>query len=167
MRLRKSKKSSLNISINAIVIIVLAMTFLGLGLGFVRNMFGGISETAFSVQDQIKQQILDDLRTGDKKLSFPTTEVQIPHRDAKVLAIGVKNTEPSRLEFTIDIVVDSTDVGEFKWDDGTQTLGINEANVFPIKLTAGDNPDTYIIKVKIMDLGGEEYASKSFFVTVT
>ncbi len=103
MRLIKSKRSSLSISINAIVIIVLAMTFLGLGLGFVRNMFSGITETTFTVQDQIKQQILDDLRTGDKKLSFPTNELQIVHGDAKVLAIGIKNTEVSALDFQVGI----------------------------------------------------------------
>ncbi|MBW2984230.1 hypothetical protein KY361_03890 [Candidatus Woesearchaeota archaeon] len=192
MRIIKSKRSSLNISINAIVIIVLAMTFLGLGLGFVRNMFGGITETTFTVQDQIKQQILDDLRTGDKKLSFPTNELQIVHGDAKVLAIGIKNTEVSALNFEIDIKYipasgaaeeilpgtpkdivigsETKTLGAFVWDSTTQILGTNEASVYPIKFTAGATTGTYIVKIQVAkagDSGTGEYASKSFFITIT
>ena len=52
-----NKSASLEISIQAIVIVVLAMTLLGLGLGFIRGQFRSISETASSVQEQVKQQI--------------------------------------------------------------------------------------------------------------
>ena len=66
------KKGSLNLSIEAIVIVVIAFVVLGLGLGFVRGQFKSITETTTSIQDQIRQQITEDLRTGDKKLSFST-----------------------------------------------------------------------------------------------
>src|SRR3989338_8840846 len=95
MRLHKSKKADLSISINAIVIIVLAMTFLGLGLGFVKGMFKDIGSTTGQVQEQIKQQILDDLRRGDKSLSFPTTQLKLELNDESVQAFGVKNTQSS------------------------------------------------------------------------
>ena len=71
------KKGSLNLSIEAIVIVVIAFVVLGLGLGFVRGQFKSITETTTSIQDQIRQQITEDLRTGDKKLSFPTNEFTI------------------------------------------------------------------------------------------
>ena len=73
----KNKKGSLNLSIQAIVIVVIAFVVLGLGLSFVRGQFKSITETSTGVQEQIRQQILEDLRTGDKKLSFPATTLSI------------------------------------------------------------------------------------------
>ena len=65
-----NKKASLEMSIQAIVIVVLAMTLLGLGLGFIRGMFKNIGSTTEDVTEQVRQRILDDLITGDKKISF-------------------------------------------------------------------------------------------------
>src|SRR3990167_3179602 len=98
-----SRKASLELSVNAIVIIVLAMTLLGLGLGFIRSQFGEITEIGTGVQEQIKQQILEDLRTGNKKLSFPTSEVQMGRRDDTVIAMGIKNVESKSINFGIEI----------------------------------------------------------------
>ncbi|MBL7054694.1 hypothetical protein ISS05_02965 [Candidatus Woesearchaeota archaeon] len=186
MRVFKNKKSSLELSINTIVIVVLAMTLLGLGLGFVRNMFEGVSDTTGTVQEQIKQQILDDLRRGDKKLSFPTNEITIEKGGSKVLAVGIKNTGSGELKFKLELwdsalVLPTGGIftgGAFIWDDGVQTLAVNEANVYPIKLTAGTGTaatgTTHIVKIKAIiasgssvGTGGDEYSSKSFFVTVT
>ena len=130
----KNKKSSLELSIRTIVVVVLAMTLLGLGLGFIRSMFENLGETTFSVQDQIKQQILEDLRTGDKKLSFPTSEIKIGKQASKILAVGVKNTEEISDDFYIWLYVVSgggneeqvtstilkPNLGTFVWDDGAQ-----------------------------------------------
>ena len=71
-----NKSGSLEISIQAIVIVVLAMTLLGLGLGFVKGLFGDITATTTSVTAQIKERVLDDLIQGDKKISFPETEIE-------------------------------------------------------------------------------------------
>ena len=57
-----NKKGDLNLSIQAIVIVVIAFVVLGLGLGFVRGQFKSIQETSTGVQEQIRQQILEDLR---------------------------------------------------------------------------------------------------------
>ena len=65
-----NRKGSLNLSIEAIVIVVIAFVVLGLGLGFVRSQIGSIQSTSTAVQEQISQQVLDDLRTGNKKLSW-------------------------------------------------------------------------------------------------
>ena len=98
------KKGSLELSINAIVIIVLAFVLLGLGLGFVRSQFKSMTTTTSQVQEQVKQQILEDLRTGDKKLSFPSQRVNIDKGSTMDLAVGIKNTLPQgNLDFYIDI----------------------------------------------------------------
>ena len=177
------KKGSLNLSIQAIVIIVIAFVVLGLGLTFVRSQFKSMGETAGAVQEQISQQILEDLRVGDKKLSFPTEEVKVTKSDSKQLSVGVKNTEETDLKFTIQIKLIETDttvdnkvdvkdiedyeVGKFIWDTSTQSLAPTEANVFPIKFIAGKHAETYTFQILIMPEGATEaYATKSFFITI-
>lgn len=179
MRIFKNKRSSLELSIRTIVVVVLAMTLLGLGLGFIRGIIGNITETTFSVQEQIKQQILEDLRTGDKKLSFPTSEVKIGKKESTILAVGIKNTEENPQDYYIllnDVtngvtIVSGTlinNVGTFTWDGGAQPLEVNEANVYPIKFTSESTTGTTIIKVTVSrNLGGTDvYATKSFFITI-
>lgn len=182
---RYSKKADLSISINAIVIIVLAMTFLGLGLTFVRGMFKNIGETTTKVSEQIEQQILDDLRRGDKKLSFPQEEVSIEGGKSTVIAIGIKNTGASEDYYCIglydvegdEVIIPSTaaDTGTnygFFWDTNPQHLDANEANVYGIKLftNAGLRSKTKLLKVVIIGggtstaCGAIEYTSKTFFV---
>lgn len=109
------KRGSLELSINAIVIIVLAFVLLGLGLGFIRNQFKSMSGTTAQVQEQVKQQILEDLRTGDKKLSFPSTRVQIDKGGLNDLAVGIKNTKPSgEMHFYLDVFVSKDQLNNIK-----------------------------------------------------
>ena len=180
----KLKKGSLELSINAIIIIVLALTLLGLGLAFIRNQITSLGDTTTAVQEQIRQQILDDLRTGNKKLSFPTSEIKIQSNGETVVAIGVKNVEDNDLNFRIEmydlttpgaetLLTSGTATGSrFFWDTSNQVLSVGEANVYGIKLFAPQGADTYLYKVKIIDLdetdpSKAEYSSKTFFVRVT
>ncbi len=178
---RPHKKASLNLSINAIVIVVLAMTLLGLGLGFIRGQFKQITETTSTVQEQVKQQILDDLRTGNKKLSFPATRLTMGSSEKKDLAIGIKNTGDSELSYKIiiqerneagefiDMEPTTNEDGTFFWDNTEQTLGVGESRVYGILHQAETTKDTYLYKLKIETVGtttAAEYDSKSFFVTV-
>ncbi len=159
-----ARKASLQLSINAIVIVVLAFVLLGLGLGFIRSQFKDIGSTTQQVQEQVKQQILEDLRTGDKKLSFPTQRVQLEKNEGKDLAIGVKNTLPQgELKFYINsFVAQEKETGlecdqdynigdsysgiatdcpdgeietlEFFYDEGPYTLSVASAEVYPISI---------------------------------
>ena len=52
-----SKKGSLNLSINAIVVLILAITMLGLGLGFMKTMFGKVSEDFLNASVRINADI--------------------------------------------------------------------------------------------------------------
>lgn len=99
------KKASLNLSVQAIVIVVIAFVVLGLGLGFVRGQFEQMEATSTSVQEQISQQILDDLRTGNKRLSFPATQLTLETNELDVQAIGVKNTEDAQKSLEIQFSV--------------------------------------------------------------
>ncbi|MEW5897085.1 MAG: hypothetical protein AB1668_05305 [Nanoarchaeota archaeon] len=175
------RKGSLNLSIEAIVIVVIAFVVLGLGLGFVRSQFGSIQETTTSVQEQIKQQILDDLRTGNKKLSFPLTNINIEKGGSKDIAIGVKNTLPTgelryKLEMDILEMQEGTITGEdlanqvkFFFDKSETTLAVTEARVHSIRVSAPGVKGNYLVKLKILNVGqgeGTVYDEKTFFVTI-
>lgn len=231
----RSRKGSLSLSINAIVIIVLAMTLLGLGLGFIRNLFKGIGETTATVQDQVKQQIIDDLRTGDKRLSFSANKLNIQRGTDEVTAFGVKNSKNTGpLNFAIfvealkkegltpadslscarnvpqyfnfasgtgisgatwsckdsvgDPVEGKIDGIDFFFDEGPDSLSLDESKVIPITIT-GKEKGKYLVKLSILEdseeipdqIYGETpqdnsnpstpqeneiYASKTFFINV-
>ena len=170
---KTNKKGSLNLSINAIVIIVLAMTMLGLGLGFVRNMFKDISGTTGTVQEQVKQQILEQLREADKPLNFPQEKINIEKKEVQTVAFGVKNTGSGPLEFTINISVsqsnpDGAEQPKFFYDTSRFTLGTTEANVYGIDITAPSQSGTHIMKIKVLKEGNPDdvYAERSVFLTV-
>ena len=184
-----NKKGSLSLSINAIVIIVLALTLLGLGLTFVRSVFSDITDTSSGIQEQVKEQILEDLRTGDKKLSFPVTEMKIRSGEDKVIALGIKNIDDSDANFVIDVQIKQYTDGtnstvdiksltkkRFIFDSGEQFIDAGDAQVFPIKITTDRDTTqgTYLVGIKIYTYGKTEtegnkivYESKGFFVQVT
>ena len=175
-----NKKASLNLSIQMIVIVVIAFVVLGLGLNFVRSQFGTIQETTSAVQEQIKQQILDDLRTGNKKLSFPVQTLNIEKGQSKDIAIGVKNTLPAgELNYRVDLKIKEmqpvlfadpleveAQVGFF-YDKGKVVLPITESRVHSIKVSADGAKATYLVRLTIVDENdGSDYDLKTFFVTV-
>ncbi len=174
MNKKWSKKASLNLSIEAIVIVVIAFVVLGLGLGFVRGQFKSMTETTSSVQEQIKQQIMDDLRTGDKKLSFPASEVTIGKKESSVLAIGIKNVNQGTLKYKVSVefkggdTVFGDDIGEnFLYPTEVESLEPTEARVIPIRVTTETKAGTGQFKITITDDDAQKpYDSKTFFITV-
>ena len=169
-----NKKAALELSINAIVIIVIAMAVLGLGLGFVRNQLGQMGKTTTEVQQQIREQVLQDLRTGDKKLSLQSSEVTISKGDSTVLGFGIKNTLNEELTFGIKLVkISGTIEAIFEYDDRPEiyTLSPTDADVYSARLTAPTTSGTSIYEITITGktetLPSYEYAKKTFFVTVT
>ena len=156
------KKGSLNLSIEAIVIVVIAFIVLGLGLGFVRSQFKSITETSSSVQEQIRQQILEDLRTGNKKLSFPATTLNIEKGSSQDIAIGVKNVKNSGdLMFAIDVNtlkkqgaenVDVSSQVEYFYLAGPFTLKVTDAEAYNIKILGTGDKGTYLVSLKILEV---------------
>ena len=107
-----NKKGSLNLSIEAIVIVVIASTVRGLGLGFVKNQMDDIDKTSSSIQTQISQKILEDLREGNKKLSFPADKLSLATGEESVQAIGIKNT--GDIEVYLKVQFQVKDNADFK-----------------------------------------------------
>jgi hypothetical protein len=186
------KKGALELSINAIVIIVLAMTLLGLGLTFIRNQMNKAGEMSTGVSDAVKDKIMEDLRTGDKALSFPTPQITIGRNENQIISIGIRNLNDNELKFRVliqDLSVDDNsdylDCGDsnqykptpsseataecaaFFWDYSVQTLQAGGDLVTGIKLFPPKTFGSYLYKLKIViDGTADEYASKTFFVQV-
>ena len=162
-----NKRASLEISIQAIVIVVLAMTILGLGLGFVRGLFKNITSTTEDVTEQVRQKILDDLITGDKRISFPKTEVSIERGGSTILSIGVRNKNNQELKYKLKFcAVSAPDA------TGTSIVPTNDCNKFAswfqydttqvYKLTPSDST---IRNIKVIVPSGGTVATGSYFFT--
>lgn len=169
----RMKKGSLELSINAIVIIVLAMTILGLGLGFVRSQFKQIGSTGLQVQEQIKEQILEQMRTSGKKLAIQK-QVNLERRESTVLGIGVMNVGDGPVTLSMDIEFkEKKGAGpgegegdiDFFYDSDEFTLTSTEEKVFSAEVTAGSASGTYLYTVTFYE-GNEVYGKQSFFVKV-
>jgi hypothetical protein len=175
-----NKKGSLNLSIQAIVIVVIAFVVLGLGLGFVRNQFGSMEETASSVQEQIKQQIMDDLRTSNKKLSFPATSIDVERGNSKDIAVGIKNTNAQNdLNYKLEVTVmedsegklsldELADQVKFFYDKAPAVLSVTESRVHSVRINGVGITGTYLAKLRIIDMddSSKAYDEKTFFITV-
>lgn len=177
-----NKRASLEISIQAIVIVVLAMTLLGLGLGFIRNMFKDISDTSDKVQEQVRQRILDDLITGDKKVSFPATDITIDKGGSEILTVGIRNKKDTSLHYKMRFTpISGSDGAVFSienpsWFQFAQnqvyTLSAAESEVRNIRLSVptGVSSGSYFLTFDVIDDDlsppNNVYAQKDFFIVV-
>ena len=180
-----NKRASLEISIQAIVIVVLAMTILGLGLGFVRGLFKDIGGTTTQVTEQVKQKILDDLITGDKKVSFPATEVQLEKGGSTVISVGIRNKNNQVLKYQVTFIA-VTDQNGNVFNPFTPTpwfqlpplaqqnyqLDSAEADIRNIRVSIPTSVSTgsYLLTFEVIDTMKSPpdniYAQKDFFIVV-
>ncbi|MBI4151474.1 hypothetical protein HY496_00760 [Candidatus Woesearchaeota archaeon] len=173
-----TKKGSLNLSIEAIVIIVIAFIVLGLGLGFVRQNFETFGDLSKQVTEQVRQQITDDLSRGDKRLSFPVSEISLGKKEAKVTAIGIKNVKAGTLKYEVLIEekggakIFGDSIGDnFLYSTDAEELAPTETRIIPIRVTSETISGTGQFKVSIYESTGDGqktlYDSKTFFITIT
>ena len=151
------KKGSLNLSINAIVIVVLAFVMLGLGLMLTRTVFKDIGSTAGSINEQIRQQILDDLRTGNKPLSFPQNKVTVDFGKTSTVAFGIKNTGSTSAHYCALMEAKEKDANDdadisFYYDLDPQRLAAQNTVVIPVTVDpSGVTQGLYRGKIKILE----------------
>ena len=150
-----------------------------------------IQDTSEQVQKQIEQQILDDLRRGNQKLSFPTDELILETGEDSVQAIGIKNTRDVPLDLKLVFKVKSNAAGGFNeftsekpepfttigginteatiiWNEKPQTFPPGDSRVFPITITAPDKSGTYLFQVEVVQItadGSESvFDGRDFFI---
>lgn len=129
--MRFNKKASLEISIQAIVIVVLAMTLLGLGLGFIKGMFGGITDISRATFDKVADQLQRDLTNTDQKLIFSQTKIALQRGRSELFGWGIRNDQNARLDYMAEFAAikcpsatatSGTDIGSVCEEGGGVTL---------------------------------------------
>src|SRR3989344_4015977 len=103
MFMKQNKRGGLDLSIQTVVIVVLSLTLLGLGIAFIRNMFDDVTVTQERINDQIRDQILQDLAVGNQKMLFPHLDLSLAPNKIAYLQVGIKNMEDKSNEFKVSI----------------------------------------------------------------
>jgi|SRR3989338_576290 len=179
--MRWGKKGSLELSIQAIVIIVLAMTLLGLGLLFVRSQFQQIQTIGTEVQEQVREQIVSQLRTSGEKVSFPRS-IQLSRNEQKVITLGVQNIGAQTLYFKVNVSFDASnsDPGfesfNIRYQSECLLLSPAQADVYGINVRAPTTPGTFALRANVLQFTDMAcaapdpvqplYATKLSFITV-
>ncbi len=168
------KKGSLELSINAIVILILAITMLGLGLGFMKGLFSKTTKQLGEVGEDIKAQMIEQLRTSSAKLTLREEDVNIPRSETKDVYFAVKNVElsqPFGVTATCTKAVVPPPLDELAViiaDDPLDESAVAVGKMI-IKIDANAERTTHSCHVCVNRGGpgdGCDYAKKSFFVTV-
>ena len=163
----------------AVLIVILAMTLLGLGLGFIRNTFSDIGDIREDVTQQVRQNIVADLRNNDKKASFPKTEIEIKKGSSEVLTVGIRNKEDQILNYRMSFNPISgpsdSDMSQvnnwFQFGKDTYELTPSDSDVRNIRLNipkeakAGSYLLTFDVD-KVIENQTESYETIDFFIVV-
>jgi len=157
LKLRRSlfKRASMSLSINAIVVVVLAFVMLGLGLTLTRTIFTNIGDTQADVSEQVRQQVLDDLRSGNRALSFPTNDVRVDFRGRQDIAFGVMNTGSATARYCAVLTArlaenDNTAAGiSFVFNDDVLPLQPTGTEVIPVAIISGSGSPQGLYRAEI------------------
>ena len=131
------KRGSLELSANAIVILILAITILGLGLGFVRTLFGSLTEKIGLEAENID---FNEPPTADRPITM-VKNMDLPRGKKVKLEIGFfhnKNCGISEVEYVpmFKSCVDSA--GKWGENYGTELPGVTAA---PATLECGQSSE--------------------------
>jgi len=179
MKFFKGKKyASLDLSINAIVILILAITMLGLGLGFMKNLFTKTTGQLGQVGEDIKAQMVEQLRTSPNKLTMNQEDISVKKGEKKEIYFAVKDVQSSTDAVAFDIKVEckeplsgdndklaDTVINYFK---KTREIKQGEIDVqkMVIEMPSQSASTTHPCSLTVIDSSGKDYDKKSFFITV-
>ncbi|MBI2138874.1 hypothetical protein HYU13_04750 [Candidatus Woesearchaeota archaeon] len=102
------KKGAIELSVTAIVVLILAVVMLGLGLGFVRGMFGKVSQ---SFEEQIGAEPEPVAATADDPLTLSRAKLIARPKENVVVKVNVLNTLGSDWSSAKPAVTCSGDAG--------------------------------------------------------
>jgi hypothetical protein len=89
--MKYNKRANLSLSINSIVVLILAVTMLGLGLGFMRNTFGGATESFDQVTEEMKKEMADRMKGIDSSVDLDVYELDVAKGKTRTAYLGIKN----------------------------------------------------------------------------
>lgn len=163
---------------------------LGLGLGFIRRTFTKATSGLESIQEDIKNQIIEDIQSSDKRLAFDKYDVAVKAGDPRTVYFGVKNdidtTANCKSEFRI---TQAECIASLSGTEGA-TSDVELRAILPARIGGGQvgigkmiiqtksdtTADTYSCRLNVgkepspsacgVDEGTETYAERDFFITV-
>lgn len=83
-----NKKGSLELSVNAIVVLILAITMLGLGLGFMKGMFGKVSQ---NVDTAIGQNQLTNPPSATNPFTISSNQITLSRGQSQTITLAYFN----------------------------------------------------------------------------
>jgi hypothetical protein len=124
------------------------------------------------IQEQIKQQLLEDLDNGTKRLAFPATTLKLKQGKEFISVLGVNNVLPTTLSFEVLLKKEQCNNEiklNFIYDKGPHLLSPEDKMALNFKITEDKSKSgTCLYKILIINLDTEEiYAEKNFFVQIT
>ena len=134
------KKGSLSLSINAIVVLILAITMLGLGLGFIKTMFGKVSDIT---TEQLSAEPDPATATDVNPITLSKDYVVISASKKRAIKIAMycyqasctpTAADPDDTLTTVDCSGDSSAV------ISSPTITTGESGVGAMLITAGPTP---------------------------
>jgi len=102
-----NKKGSLELSVNAIVVLILAITMLGLGLGFMKGMFGKVSQ---NVDTAIGQNQLANPPTVNNPFTLSSNQISLARGAAQTIILAYYNEGNGDVDFAPEYGCSSADV---------------------------------------------------------
>jgi len=174
--MRSNKKGGLEISINAIVILILAITVLGIGLAFIRGMFKNTLGQLGEVSKDIENQMIEKIEEGEDRLTFLQNDIDIEKNEKKDIYFGVRNDNDDPKIFDIEFKCESSmeEISEVEIEEYInfnyfkETKELEKDEIMVLKAVVEVSPNavaTTYMCTALIDNG--EYASKTFYVTVT
>lgn len=160
------------VPIRIILVALIAITILILGTSFISRQFATFSGSATMVQKEVKEQVMEDLRSGES-LTIPSS-LKIEKSKPQDFIIGVYNqqTVPLNYEIKVELIQKQNTAGGFETEidffyyPGPFSLQPSEGGINLIR-AEGKEIGNYLVKISIIDQSdGKEYASKSFFLEV-
>ena len=102
-----NKKGSLELSVNAIVILILAITMLGLGLGFMKGMFGKVSQ---NVDTAIGQNQLTNPPSATNPFTLSSNQISLNRGGTQTITLAYYNEGMTDADFAPQYGCSSTNV---------------------------------------------------------
>ncbi len=166
----RSKKGALELSINAIVVLILAITMLSLGLAFMKGLFKKTTGQLEQVGEDIKNQMIEQLRTSSAKLTLNQEDITMKKGEEKDVYFAIKNVDESSEPFSMEVEC-PTHLGDAELlkpvvFDKSRSLEKGEIDVQKMKISVQPTSKSTTHSCELSISRGGPYAKKSFFVTV-
>jgi hypothetical protein len=171
-----NRKAALELSTGFIVVAAIGIIILVSAIFFISSQFQTISGSATQIQQEIKEQLMEDLISSNEKLVLLQNNINLDYGKDENIIFGVHNNLDTELVYGINIEITQKEQAGDKDFSGDLGLLYYKGPFFIEKGQSGINlvkidgkkKGVYLVKITIKNKNDDEetYAQKSFFVEV-